>query len=88
MADELVRVYASPDPFDAELMRGRLESEGIPTMVKGEGGGPYRFGPVYVWVRGEDELTARTVLDAVRSGAFALEVDERAASVHPGDATG
>ena len=56
-----------------ELMRGRLEAEGIPVMVKGEGEGPYRTGPVYLWVPEDAELTAKTIVDAVASGAFAID---------------
>ena len=86
MAGDLVQVYSSIDSFDGELIKGRLQSEGIPTLLKGEGEGPYRFGPVYVWVRIEDEVTARAVVDAVRSGAFALEPDqEPTVSVHSED---
>ena len=76
MAD-LVRVYASGDTFAAELMRGRLEAEGITVLAKGEGEGPYRMGPVYLFVPASDETRARMVVDAVESGAFALdEADE------------
>jgi Putative prokaryotic signal transducing protein len=83
MGEGLVQVYASGDTFDGELVKGRLEAEGIPAILKGEGEGPYRFGPVYLWVRSEDETTARAVVDAVQSGAFALEADdERSSSVH------
>jgi Putative prokaryotic signal transducing protein len=73
MSDDLVLVYASVDSFDGELMKGRLESEGISALFKGEGEGPYRVGPAYLWVRAEDEVAARAVVDAVQSGAFALE---------------
>src|SRR4026207_717581 len=52
--DELVQVYASGDTFAAELMRGRLEAEDIPVLVKGEGEGPYRMGPLYLWVSAQD----------------------------------
>ena len=45
MAD-LVRVHTSSDLLSAELMRGRLEAEGIPAEIKGEGAGPYRVGQV------------------------------------------
>lgn len=76
MTDDLVQVYASGDSFNGELMKGRLESEGIPALLKGEGEGPYRVGPAYVWVRAEDEAAARAVVDAVGSGAFALSSDE------------
>lgn len=81
----MARVYASADPFDGELLKGRLEAEGIPTMLKGEGEGPYRSGPVYLWVRSEDELTARAVIDAVRSGAFELPCEDPDAVSAGGD---
>jgi Putative prokaryotic signal transducing protein len=75
MDDRLVRVFATPDTVAGEMMRARLEAEGITAMMKGDGEGPYRAGPVYVWVPAEDEVAARMVVDAVRSGAFALEDD-------------
>jgi hypothetical protein len=70
--DDLVRVYASGDAFAAELMRGRLEAEDIPVLVKGEAGGPYRMGPCYLWVNSEDATRARVIVEAVESGAFAI----------------
>ena len=54
-------------------MKGRLEADGIPVMLKGEGDGPYRMGAVYLWVPKEFEAQARTLIDAVESGAFALD---------------
>ena len=54
-------------------MKGRLEAEGIQVMLKGEGEGPYPAGAVYLWVPQEFETQARTVIDAVESGAFALD---------------
>ena len=82
--DDLVRVYASGDTFAAELMRGRLESEDIPVLVKGEGEGPYRMGPCYLWVSAEDATRARVIVDAVESGDFALADEETPAE--PSDA--
>ena len=75
MDDRLVRVFASPDSVAGEMMRGRLEAEGITAMLKGDGEGPYRAGPVYVWVQAEDEGAARTIVEAVNSGAYALAED-------------
>ena len=72
---ELVRVWASGDAIEGELMRARLESEGVAVVLKGEGEGPYRVGPVYLFVSSDDEVRARTVLDAVASGAYALDED-------------
>lgn len=74
--DDLVRVYSSGDTFAGELMKARLESEGLRVLIKGEGEGPYRMGPVYVFVPAEDETRARAIVDAVESGAFALDDDD------------
>jgi hypothetical protein len=84
MADEgLVRIYASADAMDARMMRGRLETEGVSVMVKGETEGPYRMGAAYLWVPAEQADAAREIVDAVRSGAFALQDD---ADVNVGNA--
>ena len=74
--DDLVRVYASGDAFAAQLMRGRLEAEDIPVLMKGESGGPYRMGPCYLWVRSEDATHAIVIVEAVESGAFAVMDDD------------
>ncbi len=72
----LVRIWAGGDAFEGELLRGRLEVEGIEALLKGEGEGPYRAGPVYLFVPTEDETRARAVLDAVASGAYAVTDDD------------
>ena len=72
----LVRIWAGGDAFEGELLRGRLEVEGIEALLKGEGEGPYRAGPVYLFVPAEDETRARAVLDAVASGAYAVTDDD------------
>jgi len=70
---DLVRVWATGDAFEGELLRGRLEAEGVPVLLKGDAEGPYRTGPVYLFVPAEHEARARAVLDAVASGAFAVD---------------
>ncbi|MGE5227897.1 MAG: hypothetical protein ACM3OO_13570 [Planctomycetaceae bacterium] len=72
----LVRIWAGGDAFEGELLRGRLEVEGIEALLKGEGEGPYRAGPVYLFVPAEDETKARAGLDAVASGAYAVTDDD------------
>lgn len=58
----LVRSYGSvPQGF---LARGRLEAEGIPVLSKG-GDGPYRMGPVLLFVPEGLEVQARLVLDTI-----------------------
>ena len=71
---DLVRVWATGDPFEGEMMRGRLEAEGLSVLVKGDGEGPYRAGPVYLFVSREQETTARAVVEAIASGAYAEEL--------------
>ncbi|HEY6567167.1 MAG TPA: DUF2007 domain-containing protein [Actinomycetota bacterium] len=73
--DGLVQIYASADTTDGLLMQGRLETEGIPVMLKGESEGPYRMGPTYLWVPTEQEADARAIVEAVRAGAYALAED-------------
>ena len=73
--DTTVRIYASADRTDGLLMQGRLESEGIQVLLKGESEGPYRMGPTYLWVSSADEVLARQIVDAVRSGAYELAED-------------
>jgi hypothetical protein len=73
---DLVRVWASNDTVEATLIRGRLELEDIPVLVKGDGEGPYRTGAVYLFVPADDEARARALIEAVRSGAFAISDDD------------
>jgi len=75
MSDGPVRVYSTGNAFDGELTKGRLEAEGITVMMKGEAEGPYRAGPVYLWVAREDEERARAIIDAIAAGAYATDDD-------------
>ncbi|MFM8943951.1 MAG: putative signal transducing protein [Actinomycetota bacterium] len=45
--------------------RARLEDEGIPVLMKGEGDGPYRMGPVHLLVPEGLIVQARLVLEDV-----------------------
>ncbi|HTG46304.1 MAG TPA: DUF2007 domain-containing protein [Actinomycetota bacterium] len=75
--DELVRIYATGDPVAAELMKGRLEAEGISVLDKGAvDATAYPTGASYLWVRAGDEARAKAVVDAVESGAFAVTDDD------------
>jgi hypothetical protein len=49
------------------LAKGRLEAEGIPVLSKG-GDGPYRMGPVHLFVPEELEVQARLILETVEDG--------------------
>jgi hypothetical protein len=72
----LVLIYSTPSITDGYLARGRLEAEGIPVMVKGEGEGPYRMGPVHLYVPEEIEVQAVFILDEMRSGRLEVLEDE------------
>ncbi len=67
--DELVVVYMSNGPLAAEVIKNKLESEGIRAMLKYESAGRTLgltvdgMGGVHVLVRAEDEDKARKVLD-------------------------
>ena len=62
---ELVRVHVGTSIMEGEIVKARLEAEGVPAMLRGEGTGPYRMGSVEVWVPAGMEMHARIVLDDV-----------------------
>jgi hypothetical protein len=72
----LLLVYSTPSLTDGYLARGRLEAEDIPVMLKGEGEGPYRMGPVHLYVPEEVEVQATMILDEMRSGRLEVIEDE------------
>jgi hypothetical protein len=66
-AEGLVRVWSTGSVPEGEIAKARLEAEGIPVLLKGEGEGPYRMGPVHVWVPTAFEVQARLILDAAEA---------------------
>ena len=81
--EKFVRLYSTASITDGYVAKGRLEAEGIPVLVKGEGEGPYRMGPVHLWVPEGLEIQARMILDAVQDGSMEalLESDSSAEDV-------
>jgi hypothetical protein len=59
---EVVRVLTTTSLPEGEIVKARLEDEGIPVLVKGEGTGPYRMGPVHLFVPADMEVQARLIL--------------------------
>lgn len=57
---------------EAELIKGRLEAEGIPVHLEGVGEGPYPTGPNELFVPSTSEQHARRILDEIGSGSYAL----------------
>jgi hypothetical protein len=74
LSGDFVLVDSTRSITDGYLVRGRLEADGIPVVVKGEGEGPYRMGPVHILVPVEFEVQALMVLEEIRSGR--LRIDE------------
>jgi hypothetical protein len=66
---QLVRVHVGSSIMEGEIVKARLEAEGLPALLRGEGTGPYRMGPVEVWVPADMELHARIVLNDERSAS-------------------
>jgi hypothetical protein len=76
---QLVRVYETLDPLRGLLVRGLLETEGIDVLAKGEGAGPYRMGPVILFVPDDVADRAEELIAASEGGALALEPGEELA---------
>jgi hypothetical protein len=73
---KLVRVFETRDPVRGLLVRGLLEAEGLDVLAKGEGSGPYRMGPVILFV--PDDVSGRAIelIEAAEDGSLALESGE------------
>jgi hypothetical protein len=82
--EELVRVLTTSSVPESEIARGLLEDEGIPVLLKGEGEGPYRIGPVHLFVPAWLEVRARLILAAPSEPLEDDEV-ERPLGVERGD---
>jgi hypothetical protein len=76
---KLVRVYETADPIRGLLLRGLLEAEGIDVLAKGEGSGPYRMGPVILFVPDHASDRAEELIAASEHGSLALEPGEELA---------
>jgi hypothetical protein len=78
--DRQVEVFATDSAPEAEVVRGLLESNGIPAAIRGMTQGPYRMGGSYVWVPLELEAQARALIaeaqqDAARSDDDPIDLD-------------
>jgi Putative prokaryotic signal transducing protein len=63
VGNEFVPVFSALSWVEAEIVKGRLEAEGVTVDVRGEGGeGPYPVGPVELLVPASSEGQARRIL--------------------------
>jgi Putative prokaryotic signal transducing protein len=70
MGDDFVTVLWTTSWVEAEIAKGRLETEGIPVDLRGEGGeGPYPVGPAELLVPSSFEAQARRVLEQTERGS-------------------
>jgi hypothetical protein len=72
-APRFVLAFTAATIPEAVAVRGLLESEGITVEVKGEIDGPYRFGPVYLFVPDAFELQARLLVEELNAADAAEE---------------
>lgn len=54
---------------EGEIVKGRLEAEGIPVDLKGVGEGPYPTGPAELFVPSRFEAQARRILEGIESAS-------------------
>jgi len=62
---DLVKVLSASSIMEGEIVKARLEGEGIPVLLKGGGSDPYGMVVAYVFVPTEFEAQARLVLEDV-----------------------
>jgi Putative prokaryotic signal transducing protein len=68
--DAFVTVLWTTSWVEAEIAKGRLEAEGIPVDLRGEGGeSPYPVGPAELLVPSKFESQARRVLEQAERGS-------------------
>ena len=76
MADDSVRVFATHTWLEAEIVKGRLEAEGVPVRLEGEHEGPYPVGPAELFVPMSLEAEARRILKQIDSGSYEAPDDD------------
>jgi len=74
--EEFVHVYDAPGIPEGQIAKARLESEGIPVMTKGEGGEPFHMAGLQIWVPEGHAAKARTLVQEMEAGNFALDEPE------------
>lgn len=67
MSSEWVEVFITYDSIEAEMIKGLLESGGIPVILRSSKVAPYpvnigRMGEIRILVREEDKDTAKKVI--------------------------
>jgi hypothetical protein len=69
VGEDFVSVFWTQSWVEGEIVKGRLEVEGIPVDLKGVGEGPYPTGPTELFVPSNFEAQARRILNQIDSGS-------------------
>jgi Putative prokaryotic signal transducing protein len=77
MGEEYVRVFATHSWLQGEIVKGRLEAEGVPVQLSGEHEGPYPVGPAELFVPPSFESQARRILAEIESGSYEVPDENR-----------
>ncbi|HEY3024174.1 MAG TPA: DUF2007 domain-containing protein [Actinomycetota bacterium] len=75
MGEDFVSVFWTQSWVEGEIVKGRLEAEGIPVDLKGAGEGPYPTGPAELFVPSRFEAQARRILEQIESGSYEVPDD-------------
>ena len=70
VGEDFVPVFSTQSLVEGEIVRGRLEAEGIPVDLRGEREGPYPLGPAELFVPSRFEAQARRILEQIESGSY------------------
>ena len=87
-SEAFVLVYSTSSLVDGYITKGRLEAEGIPVLMKGEGEGPYRMGPAHLLVPQRLEVQAKLVLETPLEELSDAELAAEAEAAEPEDSDG
>jgi hypothetical protein len=79
-SSNFVLVFTAATIPEGLAARGLLESQGMVVETKGEVDGPYRFGPVYLYVAEEFEPQARLLLEDLAPSDEPGEAEEAESS--------
>jgi hypothetical protein len=78
VGESFVRVFATHSWLEGEIVKGRLEAEGIPVDLRGEHEGPYPVGPAELFVPSSFDAQAREILAQIQSGTIEIQGEENA----------
>jgi Putative prokaryotic signal transducing protein len=87
MGGGFVRVFSTLSWTEGEIVKGRLEAEGIPVVLEGEHEGPYPVGPAELSVPSSFESQARRILEQIERGSFEVPGEDDPGRAPEGEPT-